>query len=205
MKIPRPAPNSAPMNALSPAAPHPSPVVTKTAPVNTAKPAVNPATTGMKIPRPAPNSAPMNALIPTAPHPSPAVMKTAPVNTAKPAASPATTGTQALKPAQSNAQPTTNTPAPVPVTSAAPVKPVTENTNPVIVQAVMNGIVHLKYALVNAWKTAHTLLVQSVLSAHRILVQKNTAKPVASTDIHGTSAHNLASAIVNWVISCIRI
>ena len=81
----------------------------------------------------------MNALTPAAPHPSPAAMKTAPVNIAKPAASPATTGTQALKPAQSNAQPTTNTPAPAPVTPAALVKPVTENTNPVIVPAVMNG------------------------------------------------------------------
>ena len=127
------------MNALSPAAPHPSPVVTKTAPVNTAKPAASPAMTGMKVPRPAPNSAPMNALSPAAPHPSLVVTRTAPVNTAKPAASPATTGTQALKPAQSNAQPTTNTLVSAVMKPAALVKPATENTSPVIAPAVMNG------------------------------------------------------------------
>ena len=45
------------MNALSPAAPHPSLVVTKTAPVNTAKPAASPATTGTQVPKPVPNNA----------------------------------------------------------------------------------------------------------------------------------------------------
>ena len=59
MKIPRPAPNSAPMNALIPTAPHPSPVVMKTAPVNTAKPAANPAMTGTQAPKPAPNNVPI--------------------------------------------------------------------------------------------------------------------------------------------------
>ena len=127
------------MNVLTATAPHLSPVVMKTAPVNTAKPAASPATTGMKVPRPAPNSAPMNALTAAAPHPSLVVTKTAPVNTAKPAANPATTGTMAPKPAQSNAQPTTNIPALAPVTPAAPVKPVTENTKAAPAPTAMNG------------------------------------------------------------------
>ena len=95
--------------------------------------------TGTKAPKLAQSNVPMNVLTATAPHLSPVVMKTAPVNTAKPAASPATTGTQALKPAQSNAQPTTNTPAPAPVTPAALVHPATENTKAAFVLQTISG------------------------------------------------------------------
>ena len=67
-------------------------------------------------------------------------MRNAPASGIKPAASPATTGTQALKPAQSNAQPTTNTPAPAPVTPAAREQPAMKNIHPAIVYQDMSGM-----------------------------------------------------------------
>ena len=55
-------------------------------------------------------------------------MKNAPASGIKPAVNQDMIGTKALKLAPLNAHPTTNTPVPAPVTPAAQVKPVVENT-----------------------------------------------------------------------------
>ena len=88
---------------------------------NLASPAQPPCmTTAKPVPISAPSPAVRNL--------SPAPMRNAPASGIKPAANPATTGTKALKLAPLNAHPTTNTPVPAPVTPAAQVKPVVENT-----------------------------------------------------------------------------